>query len=199
MTFLKDGRRFIWESARNGWSNLYLYDLSGKLIAPLTAHSASRSASLVKVDEAAGVIFYTARDGDNYLKLQLHRVGLDGEGRAPDGSRLQSHHRRMHGSRRRRRGAADSAARRRCGISPDNKYFVDVYQTHDTPPATRLVDASGKVVAELAKSDLAKFNELGLKKAEMFTYKAADGKTTLARADSVPVELRSVAESIRRS
>ena len=28
-----------------------------------------------------------------------------------------------------------------CGISPDNKYFVDVYQTHDTPPATRLVDA----------------------------------------------------------
>ena len=37
----------------------------------------------------------------------------------------------------------------------------------------------GNVVAELAKSDLTKFNELGLKKAEMFTYKAADGKTTL--------------------
>ncbi len=37
----------------------------------------------------------------------------------------------------------------------------------------------GKVVAELAKSDLTKFDELGLKKAEMFTYKAADGKTTL--------------------
>jgi dipeptidyl-peptidase-4 len=71
-----------------------------------------------------------------------------------------------------------------CGISPDNKYFIDIYQTHDTPPATRLVEAgdganAGKVVAELAKSDLTKFNELGLKKAEMFTYKAADGKTTL--------------------
>ena len=48
-----------------------------------------------------------------------------------------------------------------------------------SPPATRIVDANGKVVAELAKSDLTKFNELGLKKAEMFTYKAADGKTTL--------------------
>ena len=38
---------------------------------------------------------------------------------------------------------------------------------------------SGKVVAELAKSDLTRFTQLGLKKVEMFTYLAADGKTTL--------------------
>ena len=36
MQFLKDGKRFIWESERNGWANFYLYDLTGKLIAPLT-------------------------------------------------------------------------------------------------------------------------------------------------------------------
>ena len=34
----------------------------------------------MKVDEAAGVLFYMARDGDNHMKLQLHRVGLDGKG-----------------------------------------------------------------------------------------------------------------------
>ena len=56
---------------------------------------------------------------------------------------------------------------------------MDVYQTHDTPPATRLVDAAGKVVAELAKSNLTKYAELGFKPAEMFTYTAADGKTKL--------------------
>jgi dipeptidyl-peptidase-4 len=57
---------------------------------------------------------------------------------------------------------------------------VDVYQTHDKPAATRVVDAaSGTTFAELASSDLARFNELGLEKAEMFTYKAADGTTTL--------------------
>ena len=66
-----------------------------------------------------------------------------------------------------------------CGISPDNAYFVDVYQTHDTPPATRLVDARGKVVADLAKSDLTKYSQLGFNPAEMFTYTAADGKTRL--------------------
>jgi dipeptidyl-peptidase-4 len=67
-----------------------------------------------------------------------------------------------------------------CGIAGDNKYFVDVYQTHDTPPATRVVDAaSGKPVADVAASDLTKFEQLGLKKAELFTFKAADGQTTL--------------------
>ena len=65
---------------RNGWTNLYLYDLSGKLITPLTTHTTFEVGNVVKIDEAAGVVFYTARDGDNFLKLQLHRVGLDGKG-----------------------------------------------------------------------------------------------------------------------
>ncbi|HSC27558.1 MAG TPA: prolyl oligopeptidase family serine peptidase, partial [Vicinamibacterales bacterium] len=131
-------------------------------------------------DEAAGVVFYTARDGDNHMKIQLHRVGLDGRNdvrltdpafnhtvggcmvAAPGGGG--------------RGGAGAGAA---CGISPDNRFFIDTYQTHDTPPASRLVDAAGKVVAEIAKSDVSKFDVLGLKKAEMFTYTAADGATTL--------------------
>ena len=180
VTWLKDGRRFIWESERSGWKNFYLYDLSGKLLYPLTSHTAFEAASLVKVDEDAKMIFYTARDGDNYLKLQLHRVGLDGKGdvRLTDPAfnhSVGSCMARGGGAR----GGPGGAGGGSCGISPDNKYLVDVYQTHDTPPATRLIDATGKIVAELASSDLTRFNELGLKKAEMFTYKAADGKTTL--------------------
>ena len=42
MYFLKDGKRFIWESSRNGWTNFYLYDLSGRLITPLTTHTTVR-------------------------------------------------------------------------------------------------------------------------------------------------------------
>src|SRR5688500_1881077 len=159
MHFLEDGRRFIWSSFRNGWTNLYLYDLSGKLIRPLTTHTAFEVANVVKIDEAANVVFYTARDGDNFLKLQVHRVGLDGTGerRLTDpafhhtiGSCLPA-------------GNARSAGGH-CGISPDTTCFAAVYQPHDTPPATRLVDAApGTPIAELATSDLAKFAALGLK------------------------------------
>ena len=177
MVFLKDGQRFIWQSERNGWRNFYLYDLSGKLIAPLTAHTSFEAASLVKVDEAAGVIFYIARDGDNHLKLQLHRVGLDGHGdvRLTDPKFHHTIGGCLAAAGGRGRGGAAS-----CGISPDNKLFVDVYQAHDVAPASRVVDASaGKVVAEVAASDLSQFDGLGLRKAELFTYKSADGQTTL--------------------
>jgi dipeptidyl-peptidase-4 len=158
MRFLKDGRRFIWESERTGWKNFYLYDLSGRLIAPLTQLTAAEADAIVDVDEARGLLFYTARDGDNFMKIQLHRVGLDG---------------------RNDRRLTDPAFLHTITPSPDGRYFVDVAQTHDTPPVTRLIDSDGRVVAELAKSDLTKFADLGLKKVEMFTYMAADGRTTL--------------------
>jgi len=92
------------------------------------------------------------------MKLQLHRVGLDGK----NDKRL-----------------TDPAFTHTVTPSPDGKFFVDVAQTHDTPPVTRLIDSNGAVVSELAKSDTTKFDQLGLKKVEMFTYTAADGKTKL--------------------
>ena len=158
MRFLKDGRRFIWESQRNGWKNFYLYDLTGALITPLTNLTTAEADNIVLVDEPHGLFYYTARDGDNFMKLQLHRAGLDGK-----------HDTRL----------TDPAFMHTVTPSPDGKYFVDVAQTHDTPPVTRLIDSNGKAVADLAKSDTTKFDELGLKKVEMFTYKAADGATEL--------------------
>lgn len=177
--WLSDGKRFVWASERNGWNNLYLYDISGRLIAPLTAHTSFGVTSVVKLDEQAGALFYMARDGDNSLKQQLHRVGLDGKGdvRLTDPA---FHH--TVGTCVGGRGASPTTApppSSPCGVSPDSRHFVDVFQAHNVPPATRLVDTSGRVVADLAQSDMTKFAQLGLKKAEMFTYKAADGATTL--------------------
>ena len=178
MVFLKDGRRFIWESERNGWKNFYLYELNGRLLAPLTTHTTFEAASLVKVDEEGNALFYTARDGDNHLKLQLHRVGLDGKGdvRLTD----PRYHHTIGTCMATGRRAGPSAAGVNCGISPDNKHFVDVYQTHDQPAATRLVDAAtGRVIAEIVAADTTRMRELGLRPAELFSYKSADGQTTL--------------------
>jgi dipeptidyl-peptidase-4 len=157
MQFLKDGKRFIWTSERTGFHNFYLYDLSGKLLATLTNHP-FEVANIVRVDEGGAMLYYMARDGDNHMKLQLHRVGLDGKG----DKRL-----------------TDPAYNHTVDLAPDGKYFIDVAQTHDAPPFTRLMDADGKVVEELAKSDTTKFDQLGLKRVELIKYKAADGVTDL--------------------
>ncbi|HLV79601.1 MAG TPA: DPP IV N-terminal domain-containing protein [Chthonomonadaceae bacterium] len=157
MRWLSDNRRFILTSERNGWRNLYLYDLDNGLIAPLTQNTFEVE-DIVRVDEGAGLLYYMGRDGDNHLKLQLHRVGLDGKGD---------------------RRLTDPAFYHHVDIAPDGRHFIDVYETHNTPPATRLMDADGKILAELAKSDLTKFNQLGLEREELLTFHAADGKTTL--------------------
>jgi dipeptidyl-peptidase-4 len=181
-TFLADHQRFIWESERNGWRNFYLYDLTGHLQNPITTLATAEVVSIVKIDEPNHVLFYLARDGDNYMKQQLHRVNLDGTAdvRLTDPAFNHAVASCLAGGvGRRGGGGAAPGSAPSCGISPDNKYFVDVYQTHDHPPATRLVGASGKTAAELAASDRSQMDQLGLKTAEQYTYLAADGKTTL--------------------
>ena len=163
-TWLTDKHRFIWVSERTGFRNFYLYDLSGKLINPITQHG-FEVASIVKVDEAANALWYMARDGDNHLKLQLHRVGLDGKGDVR---------------------ITDPSFTHLVTVSTDGKRIVDVAQAHDVAPFTRVLDANGKVVAELAKSDLSKFDQVGFRKVELFTYFAADGKSPLHGAISFP-------------
>lgn len=155
--FLKDGRRFIWASERTGWKNYYLHHLDGRLLATLTQHP-FEVASIVQVDEERGFLYYMARSGDNPMKLQLHRVGLDGRGDA----RL-----------------TDPAFHHTVDVAPDGKHFIDVIQTHDSPPATRLMSADGKVIRELATSDMTRFDQLGLKRVELLKFKAADGVTDL--------------------
>ncbi|WP_206081978.1 S9 family peptidase [Maribellus sediminis] len=157
MQYLEDKQRFIWESERNGFKNYYLYDLKAGLINPITSHE-FEVAGVVKIDEAKNQLYYMARSGDNHMKLQLHRVKLDGKGDV----RL-----------------TDPALTHSVSVSPDGKYFIDVAETHDTPPFTQLLDAKGKVVAKLAESDMSKFEELGLKKTEIYTFTSADGETEL--------------------
>ena len=157
--FLKDKKRFIWQSDKTGWSNFYLYDTTGAQLAVLTKLDGSEVERVVSVDEERNVLYYTARDGDNPYLSQLHRVGLDGKGdKTANGSQIQPYHLTF-------RLAGD--------------HFVDVEETAlDAPRTILLRDANGKELKELSRADLTKWNDLGLKKTERFTFTAADGKTT---------------------
>jgi dipeptidyl-peptidase 4 len=162
MRFLQDGKRFIWSSERTGWKNYYLYSLTGELLARLTQHN-FEVAGVIQVEErgaegCAPCLYYMARSGDNPMKLQLHRVGLDGNG----DQRL-----------------TEPAFHHSVDVAPDGRHFIDTLQTHDRPPATQLCDAGGAVVAELSTSEMTRFSKLGLKPVELFTFKAADGRTDL--------------------
>ncbi|HVT83340.1 MAG TPA: DPP IV N-terminal domain-containing protein, partial [Phycisphaerae bacterium] len=160
--YMPDHQRFIISSERTDFKHYYLYDLAGKQLATLTRGNYD-VASLVKIDEkpaapGGGQLYYMARDGENYLKLQLHRVNLDGTGdvRLTDPNFLHT-----------------------VSIAPDGNCFVDVYESHDQPPAARLLDGNGKVLAELTSSDMTRWDELKLKRIERFDFKTYDGTAAL--------------------
>lgn len=157
LRWLADGRRFLWASERSGWSNYWLGSLDGGPLRAVTAHE-FEVAGIVRVDEAAGLLWYRARSGDNPLKLQLHRIRLDGSG----GARL-----------------TDPAFHHTVHFAPDGSRLVDVAETHAAPPVSRLCDADGKPIATLAESDLAGFAELGIRPPELLEYAADDGVTPL--------------------
>ncbi|MEO5509677.1 MAG: DPP IV N-terminal domain-containing protein [Longimicrobiales bacterium] len=157
--YLADNNRFIWESPRGeGFSNYYLYDFkTGKLINAITKMNAD-VVGITLIDEKANTMYYTARDGDNYMKIQLHRVSLNGKGDV----RL-----------------TDPTLNHSIMLSPTGSHFLDIAQTHDTPPVVRLFDRNGKIVSEISKADASKMKAAGFSPPELFTYTSADGKTVL--------------------
>ncbi len=125
--FLKDSRRFLWSSERSGYRHLYLYDLSGSELAQLTKGDWEVT-SLVGVDEAAGVVYFTATEA-SALERQLYRVNLDGTGL----TRIT-----------RQKGTHTPV------LSPSGDALADTWSNHATPPRQELIRTDGSTTATLS-------------------------------------------------
>lgn len=74
LRFLDDRRHFIWTSTRSGYAHIYLYRTDGSLIRQLSAGDWQVD-SVVHVDEASGVVYFTARE-QGPLERHLYRISL---------------------------------------------------------------------------------------------------------------------------
>jgi len=126
--FLKDGRRFLWVSERSGFAHVYLCDLGGSCRAVTQGPwvvdaqpSFASPAGLLFADERTGFVYFTATEKDA-RERHLYRSRLDGTGRA----RLT----REDGSHR-------------VTLSPDARFYADVFSNVDTPPRVVLTSVDG--------------------------------------------------------
>ena len=157
LIFLKDNLRFLWTSERSGWREIYLYDLTGKLLKQLT-NAKLPVRSIQGVDEARGWVYFGGFEA-NGTESHAYKVKLDGTGFAKMTKEPGSHN---------------------VGFSPNFDYYTDAFSSFDQPTKSTLYQADGKEVKVLATSVPTKeFLDLKLVKPERFTFKSADGKYDL--------------------
>ncbi|MEN9705107.1 MAG: hypothetical protein RLZZ393_986 [Pseudomonadota bacterium] len=137
LKFLSGSPRFIWASDRSGYRHLYLYDLDGRLVRPLTQgeHMTigdSSDSGLRGVDEKQGYVYFMS-NADSVLERQLYRTRLSGG--KPE--RITAGH------------GVHSVS-----MSDDARVFLDNHSSHERPPSLTLRDASGKVIDVLVANTL---------------------------------------------
>jgi dipeptidyl-peptidase-4 len=129
--FLKDGKRFLWTSERDGFRHIYLYSNDGKQMRQLTRGNWEVSA-INAVDEPGGRLFYTSNE-PTPLERHLYTVKLDGSGKKQLTAANFTHN---------------------ASVSPTGSYYLDTYSNLSSPVRTVLhSDTYDILPTEIVKFD----------------------------------------------
>ena len=158
--YLPESNEFLWFSQKSDWGHLYLHDLStGKLKQQITSGDWNLT-QIGHLDAASRTLWFrgVGREAGDPYYVHYYKVGLDGG----DVSLL-----------------TPEDANHVIIPSDDGSAFVDVYSTIDTAPVAVVRDGNGKVLAELARTDLTRLKAAGWVAPMSFAVKARDGKTDI--------------------
>lgn len=157
-TMFPDGSGFVWRSERDGWDQLYRYDLNGTLVTRLT-QGAFPVLDVVRIDQASGWVYFSANgDPSRPYDTHLYRVSLGG-GRQQQLTQGNGVH--------------------RVSMSPTGTHFIDTYSTPAVPPRTELRRVDGALVSEVGGADISRLQKIGYTPSREYVVKAADGVTDL--------------------
>ena len=134
LRFLKNRQAFVWASERSGRKHLYLYDLNGKLLHPISRGDWGVD-NILAVDEGAGKI-YISSNRDAVIDKQTYALSLDGSG-ADKPTRI-----------------TQGDGWHEASFAGNGKLFVDTYSNPNTPPQVSIRRADGSMVEWIEKNEL---------------------------------------------
>jgi dipeptidyl-peptidase 4 len=139
LSFLKNGREFVWASARDGYRHLYLYDYQGHLLRQLTAGPWNvddfRARAIKGIDERQRLIYFTATE-KSPIERHLYRTSLDTHD--PHAISRISREDGLHG----------------VTLSRDSRFYVDDFTSRAQPPQVSLRAADGRLITYLLENRL---------------------------------------------
>jgi dipeptidyl-peptidase-4 len=134
LRFLKNRPAFIWASERTGRNHLYLYDMSGKLLHPISQGEWGVD-NVLAVDEAVGKV-YVASNRDAVMDKQAYALSLDGSN-ADKPVRITK---------------ADGW--HEDSFAKNGKLFVDTFSDPKTPPQVSIRKPDGSMVEWLEHNEV---------------------------------------------
>jgi len=152
LTFLKDGSGFILRSDKDGWRNLYLYNMNGKLINRIT--KLDWQVDAIKLVDVKTKKVYFQGTGKNSTESHLFVVNFDG-------SNLKQ--------------LTNTAGTHRTSVSPEGKYFIDRFDNYKSPAQLAIFDGEGNLIRKLGNSKTEEMNNYKLGEVKMFTIPTEDG------------------------
>ncbi|HRW86143.1 MAG TPA: DPP IV N-terminal domain-containing protein [Bacteroidales bacterium] len=154
--FIGDGASgFIWQSRRDGWNHLYLYDKEGNLVRQLT-RGEWEVTNYIGTDPAGSSVWYEstlAGPLERHLCITEVKSGKTRQITSGEG---------VHGIR----------------ASDGRNYFIDVFSGLQMARAYYLIDKKGEVISVL-KEDADPYSDYQTGEMSIFSIKADDGKTDL--------------------
>jgi dipeptidyl-peptidase-4 len=154
INFIPNNKGYIAQSDASGWNQLYMHDMEGKLLYPIT-NGKFTVLGIRQIDEKNKTIYFTARGIENSARIDLYSIGFDGKNQ----KRLTI-------------GEYNNA---QVYLAPDAKHFVSVYSNIQTPTTIAVINTQKKSVEVLGSSAAANNEPSKLAKTELIRIKSADG------------------------
>ena len=153
LTFLEDGKHFVWTSEMDGYNHIYLYDMNGHLVKQLTEGNWEVT-NFYGVDEKKGKIFYQAAE-QSPMERQIYSIGYDGKNK---------------------KAIIDFDGYSSAQFSSTFDYLVNTRSTLNGPNEYGVYNRKGKTVREIElNEDVKKLQEdYAVQPAEFFQFKTSE-------------------------
>ncbi|MBZ5621262.1 MAG: S9 family peptidase [Acidobacteriia bacterium] len=156
--FLKDGKRLLWTSERDGYRHIYLYSNDGKDVKQVTKGGWEVTA-INGVDEAAGRLFYTSTEPSS-LERHLYSIGLNGQDK---------------------RALTPEPGTHGISMGSTGAYYLDTFSSLASPPRTTLHSGDGKELGVYREADRTDMDQYEILPTEIVKFKGPDGTELYGR------------------
>lgn len=155
LTYLNDGKHFVYSSEEDGYKHLYLYKMNGDKVRQIT-NGKWEAVNIVGIDQETDQVYYISTEVSP-LDRTFYKIGLNGKGKV---------------------ALAETEGTTRINMSPDFSYYLKYYHNQNKPLKVSLHKTKGNKEIKVLKDNAAlaeTAKEYGLVDKEFFQFPIEDG------------------------